>query len=106
MGERPIPRNSNARFMQPSRARLRETTGDADADGASSPHQASFGSKGPVAHETLLLDSGRGDATLFMRRGEVAAWAHLPAADFPKNAAGSEGPASCHDLLKIRGNRD
>ena len=35
--------------------------------------QSSFGSKGPVAYETLLLDSMRGDATLFTRRDEVEA---------------------------------
>ena len=78
-------------------------------------YQASFGSKGPVAYETLLLDSMRGDATLFTRRDEVEAewriitpieeaWAHLPAPAFPNYAAGSEGPTSWHDLLKIRGN--
>src|SRR5579864_6290746 len=78
-------------------------------------YQASFGSKGPVAYETLLLDSMRGDATLFTRRDEVEAewriitpieeaWANLPVPDFPNYAAGSEGPTSWHDLLKIRGN--
>jgi len=36
-------------------------------------YQASFGSKGPVAYETLLLDSMCGDATLFTRRDEVEA---------------------------------
>jgi glucose-6-phosphate 1-dehydrogenase len=36
-------------------------------------YQSSFGSKGPVAYETLLLDSMRGDATLFTRRDEVEA---------------------------------
>jgi glucose-6-phosphate 1-dehydrogenase len=36
-------------------------------------YQGSFGSKGPVAYETLLLDSMRGDATLFTRRDEVEA---------------------------------
>ena len=52
----------------------------------------------------------RGDATLFTRRDEVEAewriitpieeaWAHLPAPDFPNYAAGSEGPASWHELL-------
>jgi glucose-6-phosphate 1-dehydrogenase len=77
-------------------------------------YQASFGSKGPVAYETLLLDSMRGDATLFTRRDEVEAewriitpieeaWAHLPALDFPNYAAGSEGPTSWHELLEIRG---
>src|SRR6266850_4502917 len=78
-------------------------------------YQASFGSKGPVAYETLLLDSMRGDATLFTRRDEVEAewriitpieeaWAHLPAPDFPNYAAGNEGPTSWHELLEIRGN--
>jgi len=78
-------------------------------------YQASFGSKGPVAYETLLLDSMRGDATLFTRRDEVEAewriitpieeaWAGLPAPDFPNYDAGSDGPTSWHDLLKIRGN--
>ncbi len=78
-------------------------------------YQASFGSKGPVAYETLLLDSMRGDATLFTRRDEVEAewlitspieeaWAQLPVPAFPNYAAGSEGPTSWHELLKIRGN--
>jgi glucose-6-phosphate 1-dehydrogenase len=68
-------------------------------------YQASFGSKGPVAYETLLLDSMRGDATLFTRRDEVEAewriitpieeaWANLLPPDFPNYAAGSEGPNS------------
>jgi glucose-6-phosphate 1-dehydrogenase len=78
-------------------------------------YQGSFRSKGPVAYETLLLDSMRGDATLFTRRDEVEAewriitpieeaWAHLPPPDFPNYAAGSEGPSSWHELLEIRGN--
>ncbi len=78
-------------------------------------YQSSFGSKGPVAYETLLLDSMRGDATLFTRRDEVEAewriitpieeaWAHLPVPDLPNYAAGSEGPTSWQELLKIRGN--
>jgi glucose-6-phosphate 1-dehydrogenase len=78
-------------------------------------YQASFGSKGPVAYETLLLDSMRGDATLFTRRDEVEAewriitpieeaWAHLPPPGFPNYAAGSEGPSSWHELLGIRSN--
>jgi glucose-6-phosphate 1-dehydrogenase len=73
-------------------------------------YQASFGSKGPVAYETLLLDSMRGDATLFTRRDEVEAewriitpieeaWEHLPVPHFPNYAAGSEGPDSWHELL-------
>jgi glucose-6-phosphate 1-dehydrogenase len=78
-------------------------------------YQASFRSKGPVAYETLLLDSMRGDATLFTRRDEVEAewriitpieeaWAYLPPPDFPNYAAGSEGPSSWHELREIRGN--
>jgi glucose-6-phosphate 1-dehydrogenase len=75
---------------------------------------ASFGSKGPVAYETLLLDSMRGDATLFTRCDEVEAewriitpieeaWAQLPTPDFPNYAAAGEGPASWQELLEIRG---
>src|SRR5439155_19539090 len=52
-------------------------------------YQASFGSKGPVAYETLLLDSMLGVATLFTLRDVVEAvwyiitpfqkaWSHLP----------------------------
>jgi glucose-6-phosphate 1-dehydrogenase len=78
-------------------------------------YQASFGSKGPVAYETLLLDSMRGDATLFTRRDEVEAewriispieeaWSHLLAPNFPNYAAGSGGPTSWHELLEISRN--
>ncbi len=77
-------------------------------------YQTSFGSKGPVAYETLLLDSMRGDATLFTRRDEVEAewriitpieeaWAQLAPSDFPNYAAGDEGPVSWNELLEIRG---
>ena len=77
-------------------------------------YQTSFGSKGPVAYETLLLDSMRGDATLFTRRDEVEAewriitpieeaWVQLPPPDFPNYTAGNEGPASWNELLEIRG---
>jgi glucose-6-phosphate 1-dehydrogenase len=73
-------------------------------------YQASFGSKGAVAYETLLLDSMRGDATLFTRRDEIEAewniitpieqaWVHLPAPHFPNYGAGSEGPVAWHELL-------
>ena len=76
-------------------------------------YQASFESKGPVAYETLLLDSMRGDATLFTRRDEVEAewriitpieeaWAQLPPPDFPNYAAGDEGPTSWNELIEIR----
>ena len=77
-------------------------------------YQGSFRTKGPVAYETLLLDSMRGDATLFTRRDEVEAewriitpieeaWANLPAPAFPNYAAGNEGPASWNELHEIRG---
>src|SRR5438876_8806093 len=77
-------------------------------------YQGSFRTKGPVAYETLLLDSMRGDATLFTRRDEVEAewriitpieeaWAHLPSPAFPNYAAGNEGPASWNELHEIRG---
>jgi glucose-6-phosphate 1-dehydrogenase len=69
-----------------------------------------FGSKGPPAYETLLLDSMRGDATLFTRRDEVEAewqiitpieeaWAQLPVPYFPNYAAGSDGPLEADALL-------
>jgi glucose-6-phosphate 1-dehydrogenase len=73
-------------------------------------YQTSFGSKGAVAYETLLLDSMRGDATIFTRRDEIEAewniitpieeaWAHLPAPHVPNYGAGDEGPAAWHELL-------
>jgi glucose-6-phosphate 1-dehydrogenase len=81
---------------------------------ASFSYDSVFGSKGPTAYETLLLDSMRGDATLFTRRDEVEAewrlitpieeaWANLPAPTFPNYAAGSDGPAEADDF--IRGDR-
>jgi glucose-6-phosphate 1-dehydrogenase len=73
-------------------------------------YEAVFGSKGPPAYETLLLDSMRGDATLFTRHDEVEAewriitpieeaWAQLPAPAFPNYAAGSDGPAQADALI-------
>jgi glucose-6-phosphate 1-dehydrogenase len=78
-------------------------------------YQGRFRTKGPVAYETLLLDSMRGDATLFTRRDDVEAewriitpieeaWAQLPTPDFPNYVAGSEGPTSWHELLESRAN--
>ncbi len=74
-------------------------------------YESAFGSKGPPAYETLLLDSMRGDPTLFTRRDEVEAewriitpieeaWAKLPAPAFPNYAAGSDGPAEADALLR------
>ncbi|HWC20239.1 MAG TPA: glucose-6-phosphate dehydrogenase [Terriglobales bacterium] len=72
-------------------------------------YREAFGTKTPVAYETLLLDAMRGDATLFTRRDEVEAewklitpieqaWAQLPPSKFPNYAAGSEGPDSVEML--------
>jgi glucose-6-phosphate 1-dehydrogenase len=74
-------------------------------------YESALGSKGPPAYETLLLDSMRGDATLFTRRDEVEAewkiitpieeaWAQLPAPAFPNYAAGSDGPAEADALIQ------
>jgi glucose-6-phosphate 1-dehydrogenase len=74
-------------------------------------YEAVFGAKGPPAYETLLLDSIRGDATLFTRRDEVEAewkiitpieeaWTRLPAPAFPNYAAGSDGPAESDAIIQ------
>jgi glucose-6-phosphate 1-dehydrogenase len=79
-------------------AHMRALTVDANFS-----YEAAFGSKGPPAYETLLLDSMRGEATLFTRHDEVEAewriitpieeaWAQMPPPAFPNYAAGSEGP--------------
>jgi glucose-6-phosphate 1-dehydrogenase len=73
-------------------------------------YEAVFGSKGPPAYETLVLDSMRGDPTLFTRRDEVEAewriitpieeaWAQLPPPQFPNYAAGSQGPVEADALI-------
>jgi glucose-6-phosphate 1-dehydrogenase len=73
-------------------------------------YETAFGSKGPPAYETLLLDSMRGDPTLFTRRDEVEAewkiitpieeaWAKLPPPAFPNYAAGSDGPSDANNLI-------
>ena len=73
-------------------------------------YQSTFGSTGPPAYETLLLDSMRGDPTLFTRRDEVEAewriitpieeaWVRVPAPAFPNYAAGSDGPVEADTLI-------
>jgi glucose-6-phosphate 1-dehydrogenase len=73
-------------------------------------YQSTFGSTGPPAYETLLLDSMRGDPTLFTRRDEVEAewriitpieeaWMRLPAPALPNYAAGSDGPDEAEALI-------
>ena len=75
-------------------------------------YREAFGTKSPVAYETLLLDAMRGDATLFTRRDEAEAewrlitpiedaWAELRAPNFPNYPAGSAGPEGA-DLLIAR----
>lgn len=77
-------------------------------------YREAFGTKTPVAYETLLLDAMRGDATLFTRRDEVEAewklitpieeaWAQLPAPKFPNYAAGISGPESSDILIGQNG---
>jgi glucose-6-phosphate 1-dehydrogenase len=74
-----------------------------------------FGSNTPEAYERLLLDSMRGDATLFTRRDEVEeqwafidpvfdAWREQPVAP-PSYGAGSWGPEQADDLLARDGRR-
>ncbi|HEX5226226.1 MAG TPA: glucose-6-phosphate dehydrogenase [Bryobacteraceae bacterium] len=86
-------------------AHMRALTVEADFS-----YEAAFGSKGPPAYETLLLDSMRGEATLFTRHDEVEAewriitpieqgWAKLPPPKFPNYAAGSEGPVEADALI-------
>jgi glucose-6-phosphate 1-dehydrogenase len=86
-------------------AQMRALTVDANFS-----YETVFGHKGPPAYETLLLDSMRGDATLFTRHDEVEAewriitpieeaWARLPAPAFPNYAAGSEGPVEADALI-------
>jgi glucose-6-phosphate 1-dehydrogenase len=73
-------------------------------------YREAFGSKSPVAYETLLLDAMRGDATLFTRRDETEAewrlitpieetWASLSRRELSTYPAGSAGPESADMLL-------
>jgi glucose-6-phosphate 1-dehydrogenase len=77
---------------------------------------SAFGSNTPEAYERLLLDSMRGEATLFTRRDEVEEqWAYVDrvleawTADGnpppPTYAAGSWGPEAAEDLLAKDGRR-
>jgi glucose-6-phosphate 1-dehydrogenase len=77
---------------------------------------AAFGSNTPEAYERLLLDSMRGEATLFTRRDEVEeqwayidnvfdAWRAEASAPPPLYAAGTWGPEQADDLLARDGRR-
>jgi glucose-6-phosphate 1-dehydrogenase len=69
----------------------------------------SFMSQSPEAYERLILDTMRGDATLFARNDEVeAAWAicdpvlkawSQDPGPLPQYEAGSQGPAEANDLM-------
>jgi glucose-6-phosphate 1-dehydrogenase len=70
----------------------------------------SFMSQSPEAYERLIMDTMRGDATLFARNDEVeAAWAicdpilkywESTDEELPKYEAGSAGPKEADDLLQ------
>jgi glucose-6-phosphate 1-dehydrogenase len=73
-------------------------------------YREAFGTKTPVAYETLLLDAMRGDATLFTRRDEAEAewrlitpieeaWAASPRNNIQIYAAGSSGSEAADMLL-------
>jgi glucose-6-phosphate 1-dehydrogenase len=72
-----------------------------------------FGHESPEAYERLLLDTMRGDATLFTRHDEVEAqWAFVDPilSAWEKNEvplatyeAGSWGPKEAHELLEKSG---
>jgi glucose-6-phosphate 1-dehydrogenase len=73
-------------------------------------YREAFGTKTPVAYETLLLDAMRGDATLFTRRDEAEAewrlitpieeaWADGSLPKVSEYAAGSSGPEAADMLL-------
>jgi glucose-6-phosphate 1-dehydrogenase len=77
-------------------------------------YREAFGTKTPVAYETLLLDAMRGDPTLFTRGDEAEAewklitpieegWAELPPPDFPNYPAGSSGPKAADMLIEQHG---
>jgi len=77
-------------------------------------YREAFGTKTPVAYETLLLDAMRGDPTLFTRGDEAEAewklitpieegWAELPPPDFPNYPAGSSGPEAADMLIGQHG---
>ena len=59
-----------------------------------------------VAESTraLRLEEKGYPPVYYLPRKDAGMWAHLPASAFPNYAAGSEGPTSWHQLLKISGN--
>ena len=72
----------------------------------------SFMSQSPEAYERLILDTMRGDATLFARNDEVEAawgicdpilqaWSRMPG-PLPQYPAGSAGPEEANEILEPR----
>ena len=77
-------------------------------------YREAFGTKTPVAYETLLLDTMRGDPTLFTRGDEAEAewklitpieegWAELPPPGLPNYPAGNSGPEAADMLIGQQG---
>ena len=73
-------------------------------------YKTAFGGVPGEAYETLLIDTMRGDSTLFNRRDEVEAawallmpildrWQNMPPADFPNYNAGTWGPEAANELI-------
>jgi glucose-6-phosphate 1-dehydrogenase len=73
-------------------------------------YSSSFGGTTPEAYERLLLDVMAGDATLFMRRDQVAAawefvmpilnhWQRQHVRDLPEYQAGTWGPVEADRLI-------
>ncbi len=73
-------------------------------------YKTAFGGAPGEAYETLLIDTMRGDSTLFNRKDEVEAawslitpileyWQNTAPTDFPNYAAGTWGPSAANDLL-------
>src|ERR1700688_4514653 len=54
--------------------------------------------------QALRLEEKGYPPVYYLPRKDAGMWAHLPASAFPNYAAGSEGPTSWDELLKIRGN--
>lgn len=79
-------------------------------------YQDTFGIKKHPPYERLLIDSMKGDLTLFVRQDGVEAmwdvvdpiiayWENTPAPDFPNYPAGSWGPQKAHQLLEKEGKK-
>lgn len=79
-------------------------------------YQDAFGIKKHPPYERLLIDSIKGDLTLFVRQDGIEAmwtivdpiiahWENNPAPDFPNYPAGSWGPQKAHQLMEKEGRK-